>query len=158
MSRMEQCGGSSMRIISCAALCVSSGGLYTSRRLSGTPVATGSYGDTMIRELQPSFDEGLLEPEATATIGKLRLQLPKLNKLTFSSPEDYKAFVRPAAEIVFGAGLIWFGAGFAGSAFLQATHFSGVLATIFYTYQAGTIMMIAGGICFYDGLKQTGYV
>jgi len=84
--------------------------------------------------------------------------MPKLNELSLSSIESYKAFVRPAIEVIFGVLLVWFGAGFTGSAFIQASHFSGILATVFYTYQAGTIMMIAGGISAYDGIKQTGYV
>ena len=111
-----------------------------------------------IRELQPTFDDDLLEPEtALERITHKRMQIPKLS-LSMNSIDDYKALVRPLGQLLMGVLLIWFGAINTGSAFTQATHFSGTLSTIFYTYQAGTIMIMIGGILIYDGVKRTGYI
>jgi hypothetical protein len=112
-----------------------------------------------IRELQPSYDEDLLEPvQKPGTISFRVPQIPKIPKLSLDSVEDYKALMRPAGQFLMGVLLIWFGAINTGSAFLQSTHFSGLLSTIFYTYQVGTVMISVGAILVYDGLKRTGYI
>ena len=90
-----------------------------------------------IRELQPSFDEEMLEPEVKP--GHIQIKIPTFPKLslTGNSIEDYKALMRPAGQFLMGIVLVWFGAINTGSAFIQSTHFSGMLSTIFYTYKQG---------------------
>jgi hypothetical protein len=114
-----------------------------------------------IRELQPSYDEDLLEPEHKPGTISIRIPtMPKIPKLslTGNSIEDLKSLMRPAGQFLMGLILVWFGAINTGSAFTQATHFSGLLSTIFYTYQAGTVMISVGSILVYDCLKRTGYI
>lgn len=53
-----------------------------------------------------------------------------------------------------GVILIWLGLTNTGSFYTNAGQFSGLLATIFYEYQAGTLMATIGSILIYDAVKS----
>ena len=57
-----------------------------------------------------------------------------------------------------GAVMIWFGLTSTVSYFAQASRFSGWLGTVFYGFQAGTLIAMVGAILIYDSLKRSGYL
>lgn len=66
-----------------------------------------------------------------------------------------KRTVKFIIECLIGFVLIGFGIINAGSYYTSATRFSGVLADVFYLYQAGPIMIMIGIVVVYDSLKRT---
>lgn len=75
------------------------------------------------------------------------------------SPQE--AFIRTAkifGSIGIGVILIVFGLTSTGSYFTPIGKFAGVLADIFYGWQAGTFLAMIGTILIYDAIKRTGYL
>jgi hypothetical protein len=71
------------------------------------------------------------------------------------------AFIQTAkifAPIGVGLILIVFGLTSTGSYFTPMGKFAGVLADIFYGWQAGTFLAMVGSILIYDAIKRTGYL
>ena len=56
-------------------------------------------------------------------------------------------------QIVAGLGLIFFGLVNTGSFYTNAGKMGGILATVFYEYQVGTLMACIGSILLYDLIK-----
>jgi len=100
-----------------------------------------------VREITP--EEYLSDPAPAPS----PLQIPKtrIKNAVLQSPGEFGGFI---IQCIIGLGLIGFGAINAGSAFTTATHMSGILATLFYTYQGGTILISAGSILIYDAIKK----
>jgi hypothetical protein len=75
------------------------------------------------------------------------------------SPQE--AFVRTAkifAPAGIGLVMIVFGLTTSGSYYMPASRFGGVLADIWYGWQAGTFMAMIGTVLIYDAIKRTGYL
>jgi len=82
----------------------------------------------------------------------------KIPKVSLSPQE---AFVRTAkifAPAGIGLIMIVFGLTNTGSYYTSASRFGGVLADIFYGWQAGTLIAMIGTILIYDAVKRTGYL
>lgn len=62
------------------------------------------------------------------------------------------AFLWPVVGIVAGLGMILFGVWNSGSFYMTGTRLSGTLATIFYIWQAGTLLQITGAIFVYNSV------
>jgi hypothetical protein len=75
------------------------------------------------------------------------------------SPQD--AFIQTAkifAPAGVGVVLIVFGLYNTGSVYTSASQFHGVLADVFYGWQAGNLMAMVGCILIYDAVKRSGYL
>lgn len=70
-----------------------------------------------------------------------------------SQQYDTKVSVICAGKIVAGIIMIFFGLTSTGSFYTPASKFGGVLASIFYEWQVGTLVAIIGCILIYDSLK-----
>ena len=83
-------------------------------------------------------------------------------KSVVSTPKIFSGDYRNDAKVVTiillkcfaGFILIWLGLTNTGSFYTNAGQFSGLLATIFYEYQAGTLMTAIGSILIYDAVKS----
>jgi hypothetical protein len=69
---------------------------------------------------------------------------------------DTWRLARLGAIAVFGLAMIYFGLTTSGSYYQPATHFSGDLATLFYVYQLGTLIAMAGVVLVYDAVRRSG--
>jgi len=104
----------------------------------------------IIEEFDPTDPEDLFDDPMQA------IQMPARQKL---SPQE--AFIRtikifgPAGV---GVVMIVFGLTNSGSYYMQASRFGGVLADVFYGWQAGTFLAMIGTILIYDAIKRTGYL
>lgn len=67
---------------------------------------------------------------------------------------DAKDMVVSSLILLAGLGLIWFGLTNTGSFYTNAGKMGGMLGTIFYEYQAGTLMACVGTVLVYDNLKH----
>lgn len=91
--------------------------------------------------------EGLYEPMVQTPVNynnSNQLFLPSL-----------KLGMRVIAELMLGLIIIVTGVSAAGSYFGSASEkFSGIFATIFYSYQLGNVLIISGIILIYDAVKS----
>jgi hypothetical protein len=101
-------------------------------------------------------DENLFEPEhpiehiraATQTNTFLRFRGFLHHPLALMS-------VWVAVELIFAAVMVFLGVTFGGSYYGPASgKFTGMLATIFYQWQVGTIITVIGVIAAYDAIKK----
>jgi hypothetical protein len=68
-------------------------------------------------------------------------------------------YVRPVLQVLGGIILIWFGLTSTGSYYQSLTRFTGILAKVFYEYQLGTVIAMAGVLLIYHTLaKRSGKV
>lgn len=66
---------------------------------------------------------------------------------------DTKVSVVCVGKVVAGLIMIFFGLTSTGSFYAPASKFGGILASIFYEWQVGTLVAIIGCILIYDSLK-----
>lgn len=71
---------------------------------------------------------------------------------------DTKTIAKRLVPAIVGAFLIFIGLTTSGSYFLLSTRMFDTMATIFYTYQVGTLMAMVGAILVYDTAKKLGYL
>ena len=90
-------------------------------------------------------DDDLFEPQSTITQerlnGKFALPSLKLGALLI-------------AQLAVGLILLFIGVSAAGSYFSPTGKFGGILATLFYSYQLGTLLIITGTIFIYDVVRS----
>ena len=67
-----------------------------------------------------------------------------------------RSVAKRLAFISVGILLIYLGLTTSGSYYQPATHFSGDLATIFYVYQLGTLIAMAGVVLVYNAVRRSG--
>ena len=83
----------------------------------------------------------------------LRQPIRKVSSTKISLP-SLKFGAMITAELAVGLILIAIGISGAGSYYgTPAEKFGGVLAVVFYNYQIGTVLIIAGVVAVYDGIK-----
>lgn len=116
----------------------------------------------VFREIRPTWDiENLLEPEDhTEQIreGTHSSKLLSFSKFSISFPNvpiNIQTAIFLCVRIAIIAGLVWFGAATSGTFYGPISgKFTGVLATVFYTYQFGTLLEVVGLIVGYDTIKN----
>lgn len=104
-------------------------------------------------------DENLFEPEQRSesvratTASGFHLRFPGF--LHLFSPAALNLSLWVAAELAIAGLLLYFGVTLDGSYYGPASgKFAGLLATIFYSYRVGILMMIFGGIAMCDAFKR----
>jgi hypothetical protein len=106
----------------------------------------------MIEEFDPTDPSSLFDDPSDHVVNTV-------NRVSLSPQE---AFIRTAkifAPMGVGLILIVFGLTNTGSFYTPATIFdSGILADIFYGWQAGNLIAMVGVILIYDAIKRTGYL
>ena len=104
-------------------------------------------------------DENLFEPEqrsessrATTAIGS-HLRFPGFLHLFSPAALTFSLWI--AAELAIAGILLFFGVTLDGSYYGPASgRFTGMLATVFYQYRVGVLMMIFGGVAMCDAFKR----
>ena len=71
---------------------------------------------------------------------------------------DPIAIIKVVIPIFIGCAMIWFGLTTSGSYYEPESRMSGFLSQVWYIWQMGTLMAMAGTILVYDAIKRTGYL
>jgi hypothetical protein len=121
------------------------------------------------RGVSPKAEQPGTQP--STALASLRLSLPSLkgylhgfNTPLIQNPGSIatkagsiatKVTITSLAKLAVAIALIWFGATTTGSFYGPASgKFAGVLATIFYQYQAGLMLEFVGIVVIYDQIKK----
>jgi hypothetical protein len=105
----------------------------------------------MIEEFDPTDPSSLFDDPSDHIVNAV-------NRVSLSPQE---AFIRTAkifAPMGVGLILIVFGLTNTGSYYTPIGQFRGMLADIFYGWQAGNLIAMVGVILIYDSIKRTGYL
>lgn len=97
----------------------------------------------------PSFRKPRTEQEV-ATI-------PEVREVT-RTRMDWKALARLLPQVAVGIICVYFGLTSTGSYYQPASRFSGDIATVFYGYQLGTLIVIFGCFLAYDAFRKAGKI
>ena len=98
------------------------------------------------REIIPDLNEltdPVGEPVESITSPLQRLELPKNTNLS----------LKRIGTGIAGLVMLWFGATTAGSYFVAASRFKGILATVFYEWQVASVIAMIGLILLYHSIS-----
>ena len=83
-----------------------------------------------------------------------RKSQPVLDTPVQHEGRNLTGYARPVLQVLGGIILIWFGLTSTGSYFQPFTRFTGTLATVFYEYQLGTVIVMTGVLLIYHTLAR----